>query len=87
MQFGIFIMHVQIVKIELRRKQDFGLENFCLNDFWAPEASFGFIMVAYNIMSLFRHFALQSHNKATLATLKVYCSALTWSVNHAKKRY
>lgn len=68
-------------------KQDFGLENFCLKDFWATEASFRFIMVAYNIMSLFRHFALQSHNKATLATLKVYCFALgAWSVNHANKK-
>lgn len=68
-------------------KQDFGLENFCLKDFWATEASFRFIMVAYNIMSLFRHFALQSHNKSTLATLKVYCFALgAWSVNHSNKK-
>ncbi len=68
-------------------KQDFGLENFCLKDFWATEASFRFIMVAYNIMSLFRHCALQSHNRATLATLKVYCFALgAWSVNHANKK-
>ncbi|SFF12530.1 IS1380 family transposase [Thermophagus xiamenensis] len=68
-------------------KQDFGLENFCLKDFWATEASFRFIMVAYNIMSLFRHFALQSHNKATLATLKVYCFALgAWTANHANKK-
>lgn len=27
-------------------KYDFGLENFCLQDFWATEASFRFIMVA-----------------------------------------
>lgn len=68
-------------------KQDFGLENFCLKDFWATEASFRFIMVAYNIMSLFRFFALQSHRKSTLKTLKVYCFALgAWTVNHANKR-
>lgn len=68
-------------------KQDFGLENFCLKDFWATEASFRFIMMAYNIMSLFRHFALQTHNKSTLSTLKVYCFALgAWSVNHANKK-
>lgn len=53
-------------------KQDFGLENFCLKDFWATEASFRFIMAAYNIMSLFRFFALQSHKKSTLKTLKLY---------------
>jgi len=68
-------------------KQDFGLENFCLKDFWATEASFRFIMVAYNLMSLFRHFALNQHNKATLKTLKVYCFALgAWKVNHANKK-
>ena len=68
-------------------KQDFGLENFCLQDFWATEASFRFIMVAYNLMSLFRHFALNHHNRATLKTLKVYCFALgAWTVNHANKK-
>jgi len=43
-------------------------------------------MVAYNLMSLFRHFALNHNNKATLKTLKVYCLALgSWTVNHANK--
>lgn len=68
-------------------KQDFGLENFCLKDFWATEASFRFIMVAYNLMSLFRHFALNHHKKATLKTLKVYCFALgAWTVNHSNRK-
>jgi hypothetical protein len=68
-------------------KSDFGLENFCLQDFWATEASFRFIMVAYNLMSLFRHFALNHHKKATLKTLKTYCFALgAWTVNHANKK-
>jgi hypothetical protein len=68
-------------------KQDFGLENFCLKDFWATEASFRLIMVAYNIMSLFRFFALQSHKKSTLKTLKLYCFALgAWTVNHSNKK-
>ena len=68
-------------------KNDFGLDNFCLKDFWATEASFRFIMVAYNLMSLFRHFALNDHKKATLNTLKSYCFALgAWKVNHANKQ-
>ncbi|WP_209332997.1 IS1380 family transposase [Lunatimonas salinarum] len=68
-------------------KDDFGLESFCLKDFWATEASFRFIMVAYNLMSLFRHFALNHHNRATLKTLKSYCFALgAWKVNHANKQ-
>lgn len=67
-------------------KQDFGLENFCLQDFWATEASYRFIMIAYNLMSLFRHFALNQHKKATLRTLKVYCFALgAWTASHANR--
>jgi hypothetical protein len=68
-------------------KNDFGLENFCLQDFWATEASFRFIMVAYNLMSLFRHFALNHHKRATLKTLRAYCFALgAWTVNHSNKK-
>lgn len=67
-------------------KQDFGLDNFCMKDFWATEASFRFMMVAYNLMSLFRHFALNDKRKSTLRTLKSYCFALgAWKVNHANR--
>jgi len=31
-------------------KQDFELDAFCLQDFWATEASFLFIMAAYNLL-------------------------------------
>ena len=44
-------------------------------------------MVAYNLMSLFRHFGLNSHNQATLATLRSYCFAIGgWISQHARKR-
>jgi len=67
-------------------KKDFGLENFCLQDFWGTEASYRFIMIAYNLMCLFRHFALNHHKRATLSTLKVYCFALgAWTANHANR--
>lgn len=68
-------------------KADFGLENFCLQDFWATEASFRLIMVAYNLISLFRHFALNERNKAMHSTLKSYCFALgAWTSKHANKK-
>jgi len=68
-------------------KQDFGLDAFCLQDFGATEASFRFIMVAYNLMSLFRHLGLKSHNQATLATLRSYGFAIGGRVSqHACKR-
>lgn len=63
--------------------EDFGLDSFCLQRFWATEASFRFIMVTYKL----RYFALNHHNRATLKTLKSYCFALgAWKVNHANKQ-
>jgi hypothetical protein len=68
-------------------KADFGLDHFCLNEFWATEASFRFIMVAYNLMALFKIAALQSHKNSTLKTLKLYCFALgSWVSRHAHKQ-
>jgi hypothetical protein len=67
-------------------KADFGLDSFCLNDFWATEASFRFIMVAYNLIALFKFIALQSKQFATLRTVKSYCFALgAWLSTHANK--
>ena len=67
-------------------EQDFGLDSFCLQGFWATEASYRFIMIAYDLMGLFRHFALNHHKRATLKTLKVYCFALgAWTVDHANR--
>lgn len=66
-------------------KQDFGLESFCLQDFWATEASFRWIMVAYNLLSLFRHQALNEGKTATLRTLKSQCFAIgAWTIKHAR---
>jgi hypothetical protein len=67
-------------------KEDFGLDAFCLQDFWATEASFRFIMVADNLMSLFRHFTLNDHHQATLSTLRSSCFAIGgWVNQHARK--
>src|SRR5690606_35107772 len=39
------------------------------------------------LISLFRHFALNHHNRATLSTLKSYCFALgAWITTHANKK-
>ena len=63
-------------------KYDFGADNFCLKDFYATEASFRFIMMAYNIMALFKHEVLNSN--MMLSTLRSYCFALgSWITEHA----
>lgn len=44
-------------------------------------------MAAYNLMSLFRHSALNSRNSATLATLRSYCFAIGgWVTQHARQK-
>ncbi|MEN3944201.1 hypothetical protein WJU23_23060, partial [Prosthecobacter sp. SYSU 5D2] len=64
----------------------FVVQDFSAPHFWATEASFRFIMVAYNLVSLFRHFGLNSHNQATLGTLRSQCFAIGgWVSQHARK--
>ena len=66
-------------------KYDFGADNFCLKGFYATESSFRFIMMAYNIIALFKHQVLNS--KMQLKTLRAYCFALgSWITNHANER-
>ncbi|MCB0479647.1 MAG: IS1380 family transposase [Crocinitomicaceae bacterium] len=68
-------------------KYDFGVEQFCLKSFWATEAAFRFIMVAYNLMSLFKHVAVQNKTLSSLRTVKAYCFALgAWISNHANRK-
>ena len=68
-------------------KYDFGIEQFCLKSFWATEAAFRFIMIAYNMMSLFRHIAVQSKTLSSMRTMKAYCFALgAWTANHANRK-
>jgi hypothetical protein len=56
-------------------KYDFAADSFCLNNFFATEACLNVVMMAYNLMSLFRQVALkasviQSHGKDVQHTLK-----------------
>jgi len=68
-------------------KADFGLSNFCLSKFFATEAAFRFMMVAYNLMSLFRQFVLNKRNQSTLSTLRFKCFALgAWISEHANQK-
>jgi len=67
-------------------KYDFGLDSFCMDKFWATEAAFRSIMIAYNLMSLFRQLVLKTKTQATLSTLRFKCFALgSWISKHAGK--
>ena len=50
-------------------KNDFGLDSFSLNSFYATEAALGFAMLAYNLMSIFRQAVMRAKIQPTLATL------------------
>lgn len=68
-------------------KYDFSIDAFCLKKFWATEAAFRSIMIAYNLMSLFRHIVLQTASHNTLSTLKFKCFAIgSWLAKHAGKK-
>ena len=51
-------------------KYDFGFDSFNLKDFYATEAALSFVMIAYNLMSIFRMFVLQEKTQRTLTTLR-----------------
>jgi Transposase DDE domain group 1 len=57
-------------------KEDFGVQGFCMNDFCATETAMRFVMVAYNLMSLFRQVTLQKQPSPALATLRFNCFAV-----------
>lgn len=68
-------------------KYDFGIDSFCMKDFFATEAAYRFIMVAYNLISLFRQLVLREKNQSTLSTIRFKCFALgSWISNHAHRR-
>lgn len=51
-------------------KYDFGFDSFNLNGFFPTEAALIFVMIAYNLMALFRTFVLQEKTQKTLSTLR-----------------
>jgi hypothetical protein len=66
-------------------KYDFALETFCTKNFWGTEAAFRSVLMAYNMMALFRQAVLKSKSQATLNTLRFKCFALgAWTTRHAR---
>lgn len=57
-------------------KEDFGVEGFCMDDFCATETAMRFVMVAYNLMSLFRLLTSQKQPSPKLSTLRFNCFAV-----------
>ena len=46
--------HHPLMAFVVELRNDYGIDGFCMDDFYATEAAFMWTMVAHNIMSLFR---------------------------------
>lgn len=68
-------------------KYDFGIEGYCLHDFYATEAAFRMVMIAYNLVSLFRQAVLNDKIQAKLSTIRFKCFALgSWITKSGHKK-
>jgi len=56
--------------------EDFGLSGFVSQKFWATEAALRAVILAYNLMALFRQAVLKTAHYQMLATLRVQCFAI-----------
>ena len=57
-------------------RNDYGIDGFCMDDFYATEAAFRWTMVAHNLMSLFRLQILNHKHQPVLSTIKFQCIAI-----------
>lgn len=68
-------------------KYDFGINGFCLDSFYATEAAFRTVMLAYNMMSVFRQALLKAPKAIRLSTMRFQCFALgSWIGRNGRKK-
>jgi hypothetical protein len=65
---------------------DFGLRGFASQRFWATEAAFRAVLLAYNLISLFRQLVLGASSRHTMNTLRVECFAIGASLGREGRR-
>ena len=67
-------------------KENYGINEFCCEDFGATDAAFRWVCTTYNLMSLYKIALINSKHDPTLATLKIKCIAIaTYLVRHGRK--
>ncbi len=52
-------------------KEDFGVQGFCIDDFCATETAMRFVMIGYNLMSLYRRVRLQKQPNPTKGYINI----------------
>jgi hypothetical protein len=67
-------------------KYDFGLDSFVMRNFWAKEAALSVVMLAYNLLSVFRQAVIRQKSHQTLSTLhhKVLAMGPYWGSGKEK---
>lgn len=65
---------------------DFGLRGFVSQRFWATEAAFRAVLLAYNLMALFRQLVLRTARQRMLSTLRFECFAIGASLGREGRR-
>jgi Transposase DDE domain group 1 len=67
-------------------KYDFAAGSLCMREFWATEAALNVVMLAFNLMSLFRQVMLKTTKHHTLATLRYKLFAQAGYITHEGRR-
>jgi len=64
---------------------DFGADNFCMQDFYATEAALRMVMLAYNLMALFKLTVIQTKQSQRLTTIRLKCLSIgSWVVKSGR---
>jgi hypothetical protein len=63
-------------------KYDFAAGSLCMREVWATEAALNVVMLAFNLMSLFRQVMLKTTKHHTLATLRYKLFAQAGYITH-----
>jgi hypothetical protein len=68
-------------------KYDFGMDSFVMQKLPATDAAFRFILIAYNLMALFKHLVMQGKHHHTLSTIRFKCIAIgSYLVKQSRQR-
>lgn len=68
-------------------KYDFGLDGFAMSKIGATEAAFRFVLLAFNIMALFKQKVMQSPVRHQLSTIRFQCIAIgSYLVKNGRKK-
>jgi hypothetical protein len=68
-------------------KYDYGIEGFSMQDFGAMEAAFRYVMIAYNVMAVFKQIVMKSAKGKMLSTIRFQCIAIgSYLVNNGRKK-